>query len=62
MKWAFAKKMAIYGMTAEAIDDRLRLVARRVFGFRSPSALIAMYHRCADLIPVNPFHPLPTPP
>lgn len=46
----------------EGINNRLRMVARRAFGFHSPGALIAMYHLCAGLIPINPPLPLPTQP
>lgn len=46
----------------EGINTRLRMVARRAFGFHSPGALIAMYHLCAGHIPLNPPLPLPTQP
>ncbi|MFW6051728.1 MAG: transposase [Myxococcota bacterium] len=44
----------------EGINDRLRMVARRAFGFHSPGALIAMIHLCADHVPST--HPSRYPP
>lgn len=41
----------------EGFNNRLRMVARRAFGFHSPEPLIAMYHLCAGRIALNP--PLP---
>ena len=46
----------------EGINNRLRMVARRAFGFHSPGALIAMVHLCAGHVPLNPPLPLPTQP
>jgi transposase len=41
----------------EGINGRLRMVARRAFGFQSAHALIAMFYLCAGGIVLNP--PLP---
>ena len=43
----------------EGINNRLRMVARRAFGFHGPDALIAMLFLCCGDIQLNP--PLPTP-
>ena len=41
----------------EGINTRLRMVARRAYGFHSPGALVAMYHLCAGKLRLHP--PLP---
>ena len=43
----------------EGINNRLRMVARRAFGFHGPDALISMLFLCCGDIQLNP--PLPTP-
>lgn len=45
------------GLT-EGFNNRLRMIARRAYGFHSPSALIAMLFLCCGGIDVHP--PLPT--
>lgn len=42
----------------EGINNRLRMIARRAYGFHSPDPLIAMLFLCAGGVELNP--PLPT--
>jgi transposase len=42
----------------EGINNRLRMIARRAYGFHSPEPLIAMLFLCAGGVELNP--PLPT--
>ena len=55
---AYIKERLTNGVV-EGINNRIRTIARRSFGFHSASALIAMVHLCAGKIPINP--PLPAP-
>ncbi|MFQ5382245.1 MAG: transposase, partial [Dehalococcoidia bacterium] len=41
----------------ESINNRLRMIARRAYGFHSPHALIAMLFLCCGGIELSP--PLP---
>jgi len=43
----------------EGLNNKLRMIARRAFGFHSPDPLISMLHLCSGGIELNP--PLPTP-
>ena len=44
----------------EGINNRLRMVARRAFGFHGPQALISMLFLCCGDIRLNPPLPVPT--
>ena len=44
----------------EGINNKLRMIARRAFGFHSPRPLIAMLHLCCRGIQLNPPLPGPT--
>ena len=46
----------------EGFNNRLRMIARRAYGFHSASAFIAMLHLCVGAIKLNPPLPSPTKP
>ena len=57
--YAYIELRLTNGLT-EGINNRIRMVARRAFGFHSPKALIAMiFLTCGD-IPLYPTLPSPT--
>ncbi len=43
----------------EGFDNKLRMIARRAYGYHSPPPLIAMLYLCSGGIVLDP--PLPTP-
>ena len=43
----------------EGFNNKLRMIARRAFGFHSPKPLIALLHLCCGGIQLDP--PLPSP-
>jgi len=45
--------------TVEGFNNKLRMIARRAFGFHSPQPLISMLHLCCGGIQLDP--PVPTP-
>lgn len=58
---AYVKERLTNGVV-EGINTRLRMIARRAYGFHSASALIAMIHLCVGGIELNPPLPSPTQP
>jgi hypothetical protein len=52
-----------FGLTnglLEGIHDRVRIFARRAFGFHSAETLIAIVYRCCGGISLHPPHPIRT--
>ncbi|MCA9730163.1 MAG: ISL3 family transposase [Candidatus Eisenbacteria bacterium] len=44
----------------EGINNRMRMVSRRAFGFHSPEPLIALLRLCCGRVPLDPPIPVPT--
>jgi transposase len=44
----------------EGINNKLRMIARRAYGFHSPPPLIAMLYLCCGGITLDPPLPKPT--
>jgi transposase len=44
----------------EGFNNRIRMIARRAYGFHSPGPLIAMMFLCCGGIELNPPLPIPT--
>jgi len=57
--YAYIELRLTNGLT-EGINNRIRMVARRAFGFHSPEALIAMIFLICGDIPLYPTLPSPT--
>jgi transposase len=55
---AYFKERLTNGVV-EGFNNKLRMIARRAFGFHSPESLIAMLHLCCSGIRLDP--PLPSP-
>lgn len=58
---AYVEERVTNGLV-EGINNHLRMIARRAYGFHSASALIALLHLCAGGIKLDPPLPSPTQP
>jgi transposase len=48
-----ARRLKLTNASAEALNNKVKLIVRRAYGFHSPDALIAMIYLCCSNITIN---------